>query len=215
MSWQTEVYIDIIIIFISLFISLVRYKILDKASKLLFVLILLTFLTEIIAYWSAYYFHNNNPVYNISSIVKFTITCLYFESIIPQFKTHKIGRKVAVAGLILSAFNTVFFQSFLDVNSYFLAFESITIIGLCLYYFYDYLSQDTFSNRLPIHFWFVALLLIFWSFTFFYWLIAYALLYTNAKSISWLPLILFSFNIIYYGGFAVIFLFYKKLSANE
>lgn len=203
------------VILLAAICGLIQYKKLDKATKLLVWLLLVTFTTEALAVFSAYYFHNNNPVYNISSIIKFTITCLYFESIIPQFKTYKLGRKIALAGFTLSIFNTIFFQSLLEVNSYFLAFESITIVGLCLYYFYDYLSQETFTKKLPIHFWFTSLLLTFWSFTFFYWLIAYALMFSDSATISWLSWILFSFNIIYYGGFTIIFLFYKKLSANE
>lgn len=192
-----------------------KKKHLDKASKVILKLLSFTFIAELLTLWAKYAFKQNNPIYNVSTVAIYVYSCLYFGRVIPSFKKKSIGKKLAIFGVVFAILNTIFFQGIFEVNSFFLAFQSITMVGCSLYYFYEFLSGDTYTNKLPIHFWFTALFLIFWSFTFFYWLIAYALMYANAKNFSWLSWILFSFNIIYYGGFTIIFLFYKKLSANE
>lgn len=215
MSWSFNATLFISVILLSALAGLIQYKKLDKASKAIVLLLTVTFITECLAIWAMFKYEQNNPIYNISSLIRFLITTYYFNNTIEHFRKKKIGIKVAALGSIVFICNTIFLQGLLDVNSFYLAFESITIAGCCLYYFYEYLSGDTYSNKLPVHFWFTSLLLIFWSFTFFYWLIAYALMFADAKNISWLSPILFGLNIFYYSGFAVIFLFYKKLSANE
>lgn len=200
---------------IATLIGFIQYKNLDKASKVIVTLLLFNTVSEIVALWAAYYYQENNPIYNIACVITYFITCIYFNLIIKSFRKNNWGIKLGVLGVIFAIIITIFFQGLYEVNSYFMAFQSIVTLGCCLYYFYEFLLADAFQNRLPVHFWFVSTLLTFWSFTFFYWSIGYALMFVNKNNIPILSLTLYIITYVYYISFAVIFLFYKKLSANE
>lgn len=201
-----------IILLIAAIASLIWFKKLDKASKYIAIIITLTLVIETIALSAAYLYEQNNPVYNIFNIADFILLCLYFNTIIKRFQTYKIGLIIASLGTIAAIVNLLFFQSLFLFNTNFLAFESILVVGMSLYYFYDFLQSDTFQKKLPIHFWFVSLLLIFWSFTLFHWLVGITIMYSEGPVADWPYTVNVISNMIIYLSFGILFFNYRKMS---
>lgn len=192
--------------------SLIQYKKLDKASQYIVIFLAFTLCSELIASWAAHQFRQNNPVYNIANLIDYTLICLYFNNTIPSFKRKRIGLTFIITGAILYILNLAFLQSIYILNTNFLAFESTTIVGMCLYYFYDFLKSDTYLKRLPLQFWTTSLLLVFWSFTLFHWLVGFYLMYSKGD-ISDLPYyITMLVSTLTYLSFGILFFNYRKMS---
>lgn len=193
-------------------VSLIQFKKLDKASRYIAVLISFTFLVESLALWAAYEFQQNNPIYNTANIIEFVLLTLYFNNSISSFKKRNVGYKIAAAGIIVALFNLFFIQDIFILNTNFLAVESLSIVGMCLYYFYDFLRGDTYLEKLPPQFWATSLLLIFWSFTLFHWLVGFYIMYTNSYVADWPYHIIMVVNALTYLSFGILFFNYRKMS---
>lgn len=160
--------------FISLFFAcscgLIRFSKLDKAAKILALLQCFVLFDEIAADYLARKYHNNLTLYSFYSIFEFTILCFYFNNVIDIFKKKKIGTYIAIVGIILGIANIVFLQRPGMFNSYFLLFEGLMVIGMSLFGFFRLLLRyDSLNLFQYAHFWFISILLFFWSVTFLNW----------------------------------------------
>lgn len=200
------------LLLLSVFRCLVLYKILDKASLILGIYLLATFITELLAAISIVVYKHNIVIYNIYSIVQYVLLCMYFTQIIDRLNKRQHRITIITIGIITYVINIILFQDARDTPSTnFLAFESITIVSMSLYYFYENLNIDNNSNNLNSHFWFNSILLIFWSFTLFYWLVGLTIYKSLGDKSILLNYMMWSINILTYTGFGLVFLFYKKL----
>jgi hypothetical protein len=182
------------------------------ADKWISYLLLLTIISETIALYLNKAYQNNMPVYHIYSPLELFFICLYFNERIAFFKKHGIGLIIGGVGVVLAAVNLAFWQSLFSINSVFLMYEGFAVIGLCLYSFFRLMMDEEEITR-NVHFWFTAIMLVYWSFVFFYWGM-YAYFLTSLK--TYLPGISIAFdiiNILTYGGFALVFIRYRKLAA--
>lgn len=211
-AWLINRLILLMILLFASIMSLIWLKKLDKASKYIALFLLFTFIVETAALWAAYKFRQNNPIYNIAHIIRFTLLSLFFNESIISFKKKKIGVYSIIWGISVALINLIFFQSLYILNTNFLAFESVTIVAMCLYYFYDFLLTDTYLKQLPIHFWFVSLLLIFWSFTLFHWLVGFYIMYAQNNMSDWTYNIIVVVNMLTYLSFGILFFNYRKMS---
>lgn len=195
---------------------LVLFNILDKASKLIFGLLLATFVTEALAFIGVVFFKYNIVIYNIFSAVQFVLLTLYYYEVSSVLKK---GRRIFYfisIGLAVFIIN-IFLQDFLTKpNTIFLAFESVYIVLLALIFFHDLLNnKQSISKTLSHHFWINAILLTFWSFTLFDWLVGLTIYESLGETAIMLNYLMWFINIITYTGFGLVFLFYKKLQPVE
>lgn len=211
-SYLIQALIIIIIVAFATTIGLILFKKQDKASKYVTLYLLSVLATESISLWSAYQYQQNNPIYNIANIIDFILISLFFNYSISSFKKHNTGIKILLGGTFLAVINLLLLQSIYILNTNFLAFESVAIVGMCLYYFYDFLKSDTYITKLPIHFWISALLLIFWSFTLFHWLVGFYLMYTKSNMAEWPYHIITVVSALTYLSFGILFFNYRKMS---
>jgi len=192
-----------------------RFHKLDTPARILVVLVCCDFINEIIAYYLAKKYHNNLPLYSIYSLIEFAFICVYFNETIDIFNKKKIGFYIGTIGVTLGVCNIIFFQPLNSLNSYFLLFEAILVIGMSLFAFFRLLlKEDTLQVFRYSHFWLTTILIFFWSSTFLYWgLIDYITLR--------LPQVVLKINfaelivaILTYGSIGCIFLLYPKLNVD-
>lgn len=194
-------------------VGLIYYRRMDKASKIIVLFVSSTFISEAIATFFAVKYHNNIVVFHVYNPIQTVLLSLYFNFSIEKFNKKNIGWIIAGFAVAFSIINSVFIQSIFKVfNSNVLIVESFLVIGMCLYSFYDLLLGDElieiFSYK---RFWYTALLLTFWSFTFCYWLVWHALFESTANNIQWLGVMIWVINVLCYSGFAIVFLSFRKM----
>jgi hypothetical protein len=193
-----------------------RFKEIDKASKVMSVFIWLGLLTELVAFFFARKFHFNLPVYIVYSFIEYFLLCLYFNYIIDVFQEDNIGIYIGLFGLAVGVFDLLFIEHFHNVNSNFLFFEGLIVIGLSLKAFARWLSDEDFFyvHKYP-HFWFICILIFFWTITYLSWGLYF---YCNKRISEIAKLINFALlivNIITYFGLGSIFLLYPKMKIKK
>ncbi len=209
-------YLCYAILLCSLLIGLFRYKILDSASKILLVLVGTDSIFELVAHYVGWKYKNNIPVYTVHSLVEFGILCIYFSHSIDVLVKNKVGYYIGVTGILLGLANIVFLQGLNRMNSYFLIFEGLCIIGMALFAFFRLLLQHE-SLRLHKyhHFWFSIILTFFWSVTFLNWSL-YDYLSIHYKDDIWVVNIsILIVNIITYAGISAVFYLYPKMQQGD
>lgn len=127
-----------------------------------------------------------------------------------------VGIYVGIVGIILGILNVIFIQSLNTLNSYFLFFEAISVIGMSLFAFFRMLLKDEALNLYRYsHFWFISIMMFFWSITFLYWGL-FDYLNEKLKQEAWkITLLEFVVAIITYTSIGLIFLLYPKLKNNN
>jgi hypothetical protein len=201
-----------VLLVLSVFFSLKQRSYLRTSDKWISYLLLLTIISEAIALYLKDVYKNNMPLYHVYSPMELLFICLYFNERIPGLKKQHVGLIVGCVGILLAGVNAAFLQSPLSINSVFLMYEGFSVIALSLYSFYRLMMDEEEIIR-NSHFWFTALLLIYWSFVFFYWGM-YAYFLTSLK--VYFPVVGMAFdmvNILTYAGFALVFIRYRKLAA--
>lgn len=208
--------IGFLIVGFALFMSVMNYKISDRPSKLIVLLLMLTFVAENTATYFAYKFHNSNIVYGVFNPIQLVVIAFYYyESI----KADKKKYSILVVGLVASIIgllNYFFVQTPNTINNFFLLLESLVVIFFSLYSFYQMLLTDEdLQLTRYVHFWITSILLFFWTSTFLIWgLYDYLTIQLGIG----LPIIhntLLLVNVITYIGFGTVFLLYKKMQTTD
>ena len=196
--------------------SVYRYRKLDSASRVLCVFVCCALLNESVAYYLARKYHNNLPLYNIYCFIEFGILCLYFNKLIDMFIKKNIGIYIGISGIILGILNLRFVQGINTVNSYFLFLEGLLVIGMALFAFFRLLlKHDSLHFSRYHHFWFLTILIFFWSITFLAWGLYD---YINMKFHDAAGTINFTLTVvsaITYGCLGLVFLFYPKMQRSN
>ena len=209
-------YVNIFIILFSLLCCIYRYRALDHASKIFAILVCTSALSEFIGYFFATKYHNNLPVYAVNSLLEFGIICLYFNNIIDLFIRNNIGIYIGGVGILWGVTNIVFLQGLNKVNSYFLVFEGLCIIGMCLFaYVRLLLHHDQLRLYKYPHFWFITILMIYWSMIFLTWSL-YNYVCVRYKEAGWIvSLSIVIVNMLNYISLGCVFILYPKMQKNE
>lgn len=216
MDLTYEYCIEVPVFSFSLAIGLYNFKKIDKASKILCILLFAELLNESIAYYMAKKYHNNLAEYNIYSLIEFSMICWYFNNAIDVFHEKKIGTYIGIIGVIFGLINILFIQHIHVLNSYFLFVEGVFTIGMCLFAFFRLLlkQEELRIFRYP-HFWFISIILFYWCITYLSWGLYDVLGIEFSQYISIISLLIWLVNIITYGGIGTIFLLYPKLQAGD
>lgn len=210
--WPLLISFYFAILITAIIVGMCKYLILDNSTRIMFFYIFIATAAEITAYYCAKEYKNNLPVYHILSPIQLAVLSFYYSSIISTIK-KRVALIISIGGVIIAIFNAVFVQNpFKQLNTYFLVLESIVIIVMTLYFFYYYLNLDYDSSRkLLTHFIISCLLLLFWSFTFLYWLAGLSIRIGLSDNGVWMKFMIMGISIITYTGFGLVFLFYRKL----
>lgn len=209
MSWEIETAISHALQILAIAVGLIQLKLLDKASKFFLLYLFITSTFEVAASITAIYYHNNLFILNLFSIVQFILSCIYFGLNIRSLNKTKLII-LLITGIIIWTITSLIYIKQSSLNTPFLVFESLIIVILCLYYFYNLLNADDYKFYTP-HYFITSLLLIFWSFTFMYWLFGLTIRTNMAENGLMLSNMIWVINILTYTGFGLVFLFYKKL----
>jgi hypothetical protein len=181
------------------------------------ILISCGFLNELAGFYLSKAYHNNLYLFAVYCIIEFALTCLYFNKVIDVFIEKNIGYYIMVVGVTFGVVNLLFIQHVDGINFYFLFFEGLMIIGMSLFAFFRFLlKQENLDLYKYPHFWFISVLIFFWSITFLFWGL-YDYVNQQFKAIA--PpfnFILPAAGIITYLTHGIVFLLYPKMkTANE
>ena len=217
MIYQIAYYIYFASLIFACVCSVYRFNKIDAASKILTVLICCAFINESAASYLAKRYHNNLPLYAIYSFVEYGFLCLYFNNVIDVFIKKNIGIYIGIVGIILGIGNLIFVQHLNSINSYFLLFEGLSVIGMSLFAFFRLLLKNDSLNLYKYHhFWFISILVFFWCVTFLSWGLYYYINMELKQSALKVNAALAIVSAITYNCFGCIFLLYPKMQrANE
>lgn len=181
--------------------GLINYKKMGPSTKIIFWYIGATFLVETAATLAGYFLKYNLIIYHIYSYLQLFLISLYFHSVSEKFKRNKILLWSGLIGITLGLMDALFVDKPKDnINGHFLVIESFLIIGMSLFSFYELLASDEIDITHNPRFWFSALFLVFWSFTFFYWLIGLTIRNLSPEHASWMHITLWAINFLTYSG---------------
>ncbi len=203
------------VVFLAILGGIYKLKGKDQASKILVLLLCLTLLTEFTAYWAAIKFRNNMFVYHFFAPIQLIVLGIYFDNI-DAHKKRRIGFFIGTLGAIIAIVNTIYFQPLKMLNSNFLLFEGLIIMGLALYSFQHILTNEKIDIYKYGHFWIIVILIFFWSVTYTIWAL-YSVV--GLKKLFVMPIVthlLWSVNIVTYLAIGFVLLYFSgKRLANE
>lgn len=189
----------------------------DKASKVIVVLLTLTFLSECSAHWAALRFRNNMFIYHFFAPIQLIILGVYFD-LIEGIRKRKTGLMIGMLSTLVATVNTAYFQPLHILNSNFLLFEGLIIMGLTLYSFQRILTDDTINIYKYGHFWTIVILIFFWSVTYTTWALYSVLQVKKLFLIPYISHILWSVNVITYAAIGFVLIYFpgrQKQLAHE
>ncbi|MBE9668128.1 hypothetical protein [Mucilaginibacter boryungensis] len=149
-------------------IAALRYKMLDKASRIIFYLLTLAFLTECVAAVVAYKYRNNLAVYNVSNLGQVFLIALYFNYCSNTLKRRNIGLLIGLFSIVVGVLNMWFLQPIKTYNSNYFLYQTLIVLALGMFVYTQFLLNQTYLKiqRSP-HFWFILVLFFFYVFNFF------------------------------------------------
>ncbi|OSZ79063.1 hypothetical protein CAP35_12675 [Chitinophagaceae bacterium IBVUCB1] len=215
-SYEIRIMIGGIAMLFALLSGLSVFKLLDIPTRVLILYLIITLLNEIIATYCAYTIRNSNVIYGFYNPIEILTISVYFNLTINSFKKNRVGLIIGISAFILGYLNYFLIQSPTKLNNFFLLFEGVVIIFMCLFSFYQMLqSDDDLNLMLYPHFWITSIIMFYWTGTFFIWGTYEYLTMLSDSVKSMLFHILLIVNVITYLGFGTVFLLYKKMQTAD
>lgn len=204
--WNFFLYLGVI--FLAILGGVYKLKHKDTASKILLVLLCLTLVSEFITYWAAIKFGNNMFVYHFFAPIQLVLLGIYFDNLEHRFR-RKIGLLIGASGIVIAIVNTAFFQPLKILNSNFLLFEGLVIMGLALYTFQRILADERIDIYKYRHFWMIVILIFFWSVTYTTWALFSVLQVKKLFLMPYVSNVLWIVNVITYSAIGFVLLFFS------
>lgn len=201
-------------ILLPVFYGLKRFKVIDKASRFILLLLITSFVGEVIALYSALVYKTNLAVYNIVQLLIAIILCFYFNYCIDNFKKHNIGIIIAFVSFIVWLITIAKIHTLSSINSSFLAYKGIIIITMSIISMENLISNGShhlFKILNSSHFWFAWILLIYWCFSIVQWIL-YQYYTSAANGFQYLNLSLVIITMLVNIGYTLVFFFYPKMN---
>ncbi len=214
MDSYTSFYLYISVLFLAVMGGVYKLNQKDKASKVLVILLTLTLLSECTAHWAAVKFRNNMFVYHFFAPIQLILLGIYFD-FTGRVKKRRIGLLVGVLSALVAIVNTIYFQPLRILNSNFLLFEGLIIMGLALYSFQGILTDETINIYRYGHFWTIVILIFFWSVTYTTWALYSVLQVKKLFLIPYISHILWAVNIITYSAMGFVLLYFSGKRLNH
>lgn len=196
------------------FYAAFRFTKVDKATRVICLLIWLGMATECFGYYTAKNFGTNYPVFNIAFFFEFALIALYYNYSITVLKKRNLGIHFAIAGVLLGIMNTFFFQPLLTtINSNLLFLECLMVLCLSMFSIYKMLTKEIEYLQLhrKVHFWLPCILLFYQAATLSSWGLYDKLGDSEQEKAMALDVIVLSINIITYLCYGALLLYYPKL----
>lgn len=202
----TMVFVYLCVLGLCILAGIFSFKFIDKGLRIFFVLIVITFISELVSLKIKEKLGTKAPVYHFYNVIQLSFIGIYFlytVCIKPKF--------IQMAGIILGSsiigvVNLLFFQPLLTVNTNMLIVECILIIGMALFSLFTFLKAEDETNpvRKP-HFQIWMALLILWSSSFFFWALLSYLKQMRSEYYTWISAVQTSINIIVYAWIGIVF----------
>lgn len=200
-----------LLLLITALLAVGQWARLSHADKWIAILLVFTFIQESIAGYLKIKYINNFFTYHIYTPIEIFLIINYFDRSVGIIEGKRIGIHIGIGAITLSIVNTLFFQRFNLINSYYLLFEGMMVIGLCMLAFYKLLIREDIVPGKMVVFWITVCFL-------FYWCLSYTNLGLWGASIDYstffakvLGMALYYANLLFYFGLALVFIRYKKL----
>lgn len=215
--WSTLVKILIVLLVAVSTTGLIKFKSFGTATKFILLYVIVATLSECIAYYYAVKDGDNILVYNIYPIAQLIVITLFFNQVHKESTNSNIALWLAPIGAIFYVINFIFFQNIkTQIVTNFLVIEAVLIVFMCLHFMYLFFKKSNYS--LPIltpSFIIICILLLYWSFTYFYWLTGMTIRANNNEDNVWIRYILWTINFLKYLSLGLVFVFYKKLQPKH
>lgn len=149
-------YLNIMLISIAGLMGLLRWRRSDTAVRTFSTLILVIMLCELMAWWWAQRYGNNNVVYRAFDIVQIIVVCIYFNKAIHWMRRRDLGLWLAGGFLFLGLAEYLPHWQVNTSTNYFLLAEGLVILCLC-----TLLQVQLYRTPGPLpvtsfaHFWFI------------------------------------------------------------
>lgn len=183
----------------------------SRSDLLVVALVFTGFVTEILSDVFRKLYHNNMSIHHILSPVEFVCIALYYNYAIDSLRKRKIGWMLGIMGVLFAIVNSIFIQDIHSYPSAFLLFETFFIIGLSMYSYFYMFRKEEYDLKKQVLFWITSLMLVYWSFTLVIWGMTSIFLIEAPGYMEIVFPVQYIVNMVYYGGFLIIFLNYKKL----
>jgi len=166
---RTEKIILLAVLLLVVVVGGFRYKKSKKEYRIFFFLMVITFITEILAEFCAVRYRNNLMVYNLFNIVESVLLSFFYISLFNKNWLKKLAAIVLAAFLLFAIFNILYLQkNQLATNS--IIFESLFIVVYSLALLFQYLGQTGDENLLTKPaLWFNIRNLFFFATNLFFW----------------------------------------------
>ncbi|MDN3583946.1 hypothetical protein [Mucilaginibacter flavus] len=107
---------------------------------------------------------NNLPLLHFYTIVEYLFILKFFQSFVSDFRVLRVIWILFILFPFLSVLDFIFIQDIHEYNSYPRPIAALIVIGLCMYYFFNYTTQENKKPwvTMPIN-WIVTGLLIYFS----------------------------------------------------
>ena len=192
--------------------SFINRKKLSTADTCISILLLITFISEMLNHYSTLFFHNNGMfIFHVFTPIEFLLISIYYNNSIPGLRQKNIGIIIGLTGLVVAVMNAVFIQTTDQLNSLMLLFEGFFTIALSLFALYNILLKEEMDLKKSAHFWISVFLLIYFAFTFMRWGVFYLYGTHSNSGALLLGYLHWGINVLFYGSFFIVFLNYRKL----
>lgn len=197
--------------------GLFKLKELNKPLKLLLMLLILVWCSELVSRWIGAQFKSSLPVYHFLIPLQFMLyMLLYMEILNLKAQTLILLKILLICGLFFSIFNSLFIQTLFLFPSNSLFLLSIFLVIFSLVHFLNMLRNPLSHSPLKDSlFWFSAGNLVFYCLTFFIFGFFNPLLKLAGHLPSWAREIVFSANLLLYSSYFMSFWFGKKTISTK
>lgn len=141
----------------------------SKELRVIFFYIIYEALNDVVAFY-LFQIANLRPffLYDIFAVIEFCLFSWFFYLVIYTTKLRRIIPPIIIIFCIFSLSLYIFLPDSSSFSSIIAGVESVLIIAMCIYYFFDQLKKpDTFAIYSTINFWIIISFLIYLAGTFF------------------------------------------------
>ncbi len=151
----------IFVVALSLTMSLPEIRRRPRSLQVMSIFLAITLFSEIVAFYMAYRYRNNLPVFHVLSPLLLIALATYFQFISATVRRYRLSYILGASAVIGSVVNTVLWQPLHTFNFNYLLFQGLCICSLGFIALFDMEKDDNmlYPGRNP-HFWITVILLL-------------------------------------------------------
>jgi hypothetical protein len=206
-------YINLLIISLAALLGIYRFRMLDRAARMVILLTALVLTTECLGRYAAHAIHDNRIIYDIYSILEFILLAMYFNELITWFRPKRIGPLMAAMVSAAGTYELCTGKAH-QLKPVFIQLQQLLIIAMCLLAFLQFLRNKAVIV-LPrnIHFWITTAFFISGTATFLSWNVYEYFAAGFPDGATWINYFLLLVNMATY--LLVSFIFFRLPKTNK